>query len=144
MKILKMLLVVLTVVTIMNFVGVSASSIYNVDTITNLFVPKGRGSNTSPERYIDTAEMGRHHKLKEISISKPLDVRVQKYGSATEGWMGSTWYDIYNKTSITLTYNTYLDIPFYMQGGTFRLEFRTRGWELFNANVNKAVWYLQI
>lgn len=138
MKSTRNLLVGLILTVIASIGGISAST-YPVMGLFNVSVPGFNGSYTSPSVNIDTAQMGRHHMVNNVSVTRELDIQVRKHESS--GTIAASWEILANGQVTQLT-NSLSAYNFYMQGGTFDLYIDSR-WHYTSATtINSANWYL--
>lgn len=75
MKSIKVLSILLVITAITNFAHMYAYG-YSVMTITNQNVPGNNGSWDTSNIYIDTSEMGRHHYIDSVSVTRELDYTI--------------------------------------------------------------------
>lgn len=141
MKTIKVLLILLTVTAITGSANVFA---YNVKEIRNLNVPGFNGKVDTGHVYIDTVNMGQHHKIRDIDIERSLDVRLRKYNTyESDNYTDTEWYPIYSNTSLALT-NSLSPVNLFMQGGDFVLQFDSRIHYVTSTDINYILWYLEV
>lgn len=135
MKTIKILMALLIVTIITNSHDIYA---YNVATIVNKEVPGFNGSYYTDWYNIPTASMARHHKVRDIDVSRELDVRVEK----KKGSKGS-WALLQTGSSDELT-NSLSHKDLYMCGGDFQLHINSRIYYVTKTKINNVLWYLEV
>lgn len=138
MKSTKGLLLALIATALTSMNGIFAST-YAVTSIVNANVPGFNGSYTTPTVYIDTVQMGRHHMVNNVSVSRELDIRVRSHGAY--GITSGDWR-ILSNGSVTQLTDSLSPANLYMQGGNFDLYIDSRWYYTSGTTIYNANWYL--
>lgn len=138
MKTIKLLCILFVVTAVTGTLNIFAST-YPVMQLVNKVVPGLGGTWNTSNVDISVAEMGRHHMINNVSVTRELDVRVRKFTSSGEV-LGS-WKTLSSGAISQLT-NSTSSYALYMQGGTFDLIFGSRWYYTGNTTINTANWYL--
>lgn len=142
-KIFKYVICLYFITLVLRVSGVDAAT-YLVLEVREKYVPiLGVYIYNTPVQYIPDAKMGNHHYVKNYNFDKgKVNVRVAKIAST-----GNVYGEYYPLTSGS-TINVYLTHPLsplnlYMQGGNFRLEFKS-SWDTFSEPLISTLdWYLK-
>ena len=126
----------LIVTTITNIANIFASG-YTVMNISNQAIGGANGNWNTPDVYIPTSEVGRHHYIDNISVTRELDDKLRERDSGTDG----TWQVLANNKMTQLTFNS-SPYVLYMVAGNFDLYIDSRWYYVGNTTINSAHWFL--
>lgn len=140
MRVIKFLCVTLILTFITSAFNVCASY-YHVDTLLNKIVPGFNQSWNSEDKFIDTVEMGRHHLLSHVNVTRELDVKLRKYDSTNKKYLDAGWKILKTGSTSQLT-NSSSPVNFFMQGGTFDLYFDSRWHYTSDTTIQSLIWRL--
>lgn len=133
MKVYKTLLIIAVITFAASISGIKA---YTVEHLQGIKVDGFNRSYYYTEN-IDTSQMGRHHKLRDVRVGRSLDVRLEKSG------INSAWKELNTNQNVVLT-NSNSSQALYMQGGNFTLHVDSRINYFSQTNLDSVLWYLEI